>query len=310
MTNEPTLRAPAGLASGDTEPDPLVLGLERSCARPAEPRDWMRTAPDRPGLLRLEAFFGGEAYAPHRHDTYSVGYTLRGVQNFSYRGSALSSAQGHVMVLHPDEVHDGHAGVDTGFLYRMIYIEPALIRAALGDTAAPLPFVRDAVFSDPRVVSLLQSIFADMETPLDPLQRDHLVCGLADALAGNDRSLPARARPKLDVRAIEATRNYLNDNLGRAVRSQELEDVTQHDRYSLARQFRAALGTSPYRYLVMRRLDHARAAIAAGASLADAAAASGFSDQAHMTRQFAQGFGLTPGRWRQLHTSAQGDADG
>ena len=53
----------------------------------------------------------------------------------------------------------------------------------------------------------------------------------------------------------------------------------------------------PYRYLVMRRLDYARSLIRRGTPLAEAAAASGFADQAHMTRHFKKTFGIAPGRW-------------
>ncbi len=72
------------------------------------------------------------------------------------------------------------------------------------------------------------------------------------------------------------------------------------DRYELARQFRRLVGTSPYRYLVMRRLDAVRDAIQMGESLADAAIDSGFADQAHMTRHFKKAFGVTPGKWLTL----------
>ena len=37
-----------------------------------------------------------------------------------------------------------------------------------------------------------------------------------------------------------------------------------------------------------------------GQSLAEAATASGFSDQSHMTRQFKQTYGVAPGQWRAL----------
>ena len=40
-----------------------------------------------------------------------------------------------------------------------------------------------------------------------------------------------------------------------------------------------------------------RAAGSAGATLADAAAAGGFSDQSHMTRLFVRAYGLSPGRY-------------
>lgn len=62
----------------------------------------------------------------------------------------------------------------------------------------------------------------------------------------------------------------------------------------MVRGFARAFGLTPQAYLVQRRLDLARWLTAAGASLADAAAASGFADQSHMTRHFTQRFGLSP----------------
>jgi AraC-like DNA-binding protein len=56
--------------------------------------------------------------------------------------------------------------------------------------------------------------------------------------------------------------------------------VSRLDRYALAHHFRALLGTSPYRDLVMRWLDRARALMRSGNALADAACAAGFADRA------------------------------
>lgn len=90
--------------------------------------DWVKLATPSDKFERLEAFFTGHGYDPHRHDTYAIGRTLSGIQSFKYRGSRRQSLAGHTMVLHPDEIHDGEAGTADGFHYRMIYIEPSSIQ--------------------------------------------------------------------------------------------------------------------------------------------------------------------------------------
>lgn len=64
--------------------------------------------------------------------------------------------------------------------------------------------------------------------------------------------------------------------------------------------FRALFGTSPYRYLIQRRLDIARRLMLGGQTLAEAALAAGFADQSHMTRHFGQSYGLPPARWLRM----------
>ncbi len=272
--------------------------LERSC--PACPRDWIRIGSGRPGLERLEAFFSGHGYDPHRHDSYAVGVTLAGVQSFDYRGATAHSRRGHAVVLYPDEVHDGRAGTDAGFHYRMIYVEPRLLQEALGEPRRPLPFTGDAVIDDARLLGAIVPALEDLDTPLEDLQRDQIVADLAAALAALDRSSDPAKVDAVCFRAVSRARDFLDANIGRVVRSEQLEAITGLTRFTLARQFRACLGTSPYRYLMMRRLDGARRQIAAGAPLAGAALASGFADQSHMSRQFKRTYGLSPGRWRSI----------
>src|SRR5215469_10096516 len=87
--------------------------LERSCG--VTGRDWMQIAPVLNGLERLKAQFHGYAYDWHRHDTYAVGITRKGVQTFDCRRRTYNSLPGQVMVLHPDERHNGRAGSASAF---------------------------------------------------------------------------------------------------------------------------------------------------------------------------------------------------
>lgn len=283
-----------------------ATGLERSCS-PAT-SDWIRTAPpgagSAAGFERFEAFFAGHAFGPHRHDTYAIGMTLEGVQSFSYRGAARHSVKGQVFVLHPDETHDGHAGTDSGFRYRILYVDPGLIHDALRGTRSPLPFVRDVVSTNRRLAAAIGAALGELDQTLEELQADQVIADLADALAAADPSPPRRTLSAHHWRAVGRARDALDASVGGAVSSTDLEAITGLSRYDLARHFRACLGTSPYRYLVMRRLDRVRGCILRGASLADAAATCGFADQSHMTRQFTKAYGLSPGRWAAIRVQS------
>jgi AraC-like DNA-binding protein len=252
----------------------------------------------------LQAWFAGHGFDKHRHDTYAIGLTDVGTQAFDYRGVAEISTPGKVVVLHPDEAHDGRAGSADGFGYRIVYVVPALIheaaRAICGHPCA-LPFVREPVTANETLASAVEAAF---RLSPEPLAIDSLILCLAESLLAADPSCGGDAAPiRLDGRALARARQFLDAETTRVIRSSELEAVTGLTRYDLARQFRSAFGTSPYRYSQMRRLDRARTQLGPDRSLADVALAAGFADQAHLSRMFKSAFGVTPARYRALATS-------
>lgn len=276
-------------------------GLERSCK--GQLRDGMRIAMPSQGVERIEARFRGNGFSPHRHDTYALGMTLHGVQTFRYRGSERFSNPGNVIVLHPDEVHDGAAGTADGLIYRMIYVPPELIGAVDGHGSA-LPFVSDPIVADAGLWQALADILGDLDREPDDLVLDDAVMRIAAGLS-QQAGMPRKAMTATARTAVLSARDFLEDNSTEAVRSEDLEVITGIDRYELARQFRRLLGTSPHRYLVMRRLEQAKRLMSIGTGLAEAAAAAGFSDQAHFTRHFRKAFGMTPGRWNDLRSGSR-----
>jgi AraC-like DNA-binding protein len=130
---------------------------------------------------------------------------------------------------------------------------------------------------------------------------------VADGLASHALA-PLKPLGNVAWRQANAAREYLEAHAVRGVRSEELERVTGLDRFALSRHFRAAFATSPHRFLLMRRLQRARGMIAAGASLADVAAATGFADQSHLTRHFKKAFGIAPGAWGNMIGSGRAPA--
>ncbi|SCM79516.1 Transcriptional regulator, AraC family [uncultured Pleomorphomonas sp.] len=276
-----------------------AAGLERSCGRFS---DGLRVAIDDGGVERLEARFHGNGFSPHRHDTYALGLTLHGVQTFRYRGALRFSRPGNVIVLHPDELHDGAAGDEAGLIYRMIYLPPEMI-AATHATRGALPFVADPVVRDAGLRQALADILADLEGEPGGLEMDDVLMRVAAGLVRQAGLGQARASATAEA-AVRRARDYLASHATDSVRSETLEAVTGLDRYELARQFRRLAGTSPHRFLIMRRLDRAKRLIASGLRLADAALDAGFADQAHFTRHFRGAFGMPPGRWLAMQKAA------
>jgi AraC-like DNA-binding protein len=264
--------------------------LERSCGFPGGA---IRVGSGAHGIERVEAFFTGRAFEPHRHDTYAIGVTVHGVQAFRYRGALRRCLPGQLHVLHPDELHDGASATAAGFGYRIMYVEPWLVQEALG--GRPLPFVADPVQDSSPATTAMVALLADIDQPIDGLAEADAAAAIADGLLTVAGGPPDRGA--IDLAAVRAVREYIDQHPTRHTGAEQLERIAGIDRWAVARQFRAAYGTSPDRYRTMRRLAIARRAIAAGAPLVQAALDAGFADQSHMTRQFKRAYGVTPGRW-------------
>ena len=174
-------------------------GLERSCRRRAE--GWIAEPRAGRGRRALSRVVRRPGLRPHRHDTYAIGLTDRGVQMFDYRGSTRTSTPGEVVTLYPDEPHDGRAGTREGFGYRIVYVQPARLSEALRalrGQPSPLPFVREPVLTDDQLARAVARAF---DGSLESLAADSLIVDLAEGLAAAERSA---ASPRIDTRGRRA----------------------------------------------------------------------------------------------------------
>jgi AraC family transcriptional regulator len=92
---------------------------------------------------------------------------------------------------------------------------------------------------------------------------------------------------------------YVEENLERPLSLEEFAGVIRLSAFHFTRKFRAEFGCPPHAYVMHKRLERAKAQLANPAiPLKAVAAASGFSDQSHMTRLMRRTLGLTPGEYR------------
>jgi AraC-like DNA-binding protein len=256
------------------------------------------------GVEAISARFAGHAYDLHRHADWLVGVTRAGVQEFHCRGARRRSTPGRVILMEPEEAHDGAAGAPGGFAYAMLYLPQPWLAAALpGAAGFRTPLVEDAALA-----TAIRRAVRALAAPLPRLMRDAALDAVAQALrpqlgappaaaAGRDRGLASRARAVLHARMAE---DIGADALAAAAGAA--------DRFRLARAFRAAHGVAPHAYLVQLRLLEAKRRLAAGEAPAEVAAACGFADQSHLGRWFRRAYGVTPGAYRACCTGVPDSA--
>jgi len=287
--------------------------------------DWARywRAADSP-LEAMHAHFERHVYHRHSHETYSLGVTDVGAQSFTCRGAAYTSAAGMVMAFNPDDPHDGQATDGFGFTYRMIHIGPELVSAVLADTAGRpvgLPLFAEPVLSDPVLAARLRRLHVALLGDATALRRDELLAGVVLAAArqsgtsartaGLTAVLAAEAgsvhrRPADARRVAGRARDLIAGRYRDDITADDLATVTGRSRFAVHRAFTHVYGMPPSDYQRQLRLREARALIAAGTPISDAAALAGFADQSHLSRWFVRYYGVTPGRYQ--HAAAPAGA--
>jgi len=250
----------------------------------------------RSAIAGVEAMtlYSDHAFPRHSHDTFGIGVMLSGAQrSWSVVGQVEAEA-GDVVMLNPGEVHDG-SPIGGARGWRIIYIDPAVVRHAIaGDVAEGEVTIRP-VARDPLLGANVRRLFAALGGGDPLLAEERLARCLMRAIERHD--VRGRRKPPASP-AIARALQRMDDAPDADVSLEELARCCGITRFQLLRGFAREVGTTPHAYLVQRRIRLARKLLAAGASPADAAIRAGFSDQPHMTRVFTRHFGITPGRYQ------------
>lgn len=266
--------------------------------------NWIDLAQDADtGIETLRAHFEGHAYDPHWHDSYLVGVTEQGVQQFNCRRAKHQSTPGKVFLLEPGDIHDGEAPTDDGFTYCMLYLDPQWLKRELNAVFDHAPNNSELSFAntlatDSRLAHATRLAFQALHHGELKIVRQTALDGMLERLTSH---LHWRARysedPRLPLVAQKA-REYLHANAQYDIGLDQLAAVTGVDRFRLTRAFKAAYGMAPHAYLVQLRLATARRMLARGEQPATVAMELGFSDQSHLGRWFVRAYGLTPALYR------------
>ncbi|ANM11521.1 MULTISPECIES: AraC family transcriptional regulator [unclassified Rhizobium] len=234
------------------------------------------------------------SFSRHTHEQFGIGLVSSGAQKSLSGRGMVEAAAGDIITVNPNEVHDG-APIGEARSWRILYFDPEIVaglarevsNGGAGRSEIPHPVIRNRA-----IAARFETLFgAVTEAKTDRMLREQLLLQLvADVMrerGGSDERPPVPA-------SIRAARDLIDDDPLAAVSLADLSRESKLSRFQVLRGFARATGLTPHAYLVQARIHIARRLIAQGMPLAEAAFASGFADQSHMTRVFVRKYGLSP----------------
>ncbi len=244
----------------------------------------------------------GDRTFEEAHGRTAIAAVLSGVFTYrSRRGGALLAPGAMLLGDGGTHFECGHEH-GTGDRCVSFFLAPALIE----ETRAGLDGISRDGFRRPDLppVDVLLPLFAEARrlagtSAPDPLRAEVLTLAVArTALALDAGQVERRATLREERKAAQAAR-IVDARHAEPLSLARLAAEVGLGRQRFALAFRRAVGVSPYRYILRRRLETAAGALRdGGASVLDVALASGFGDLSEFTRRFKRRFGVSPGAYR------------
>lgn len=236
------------------------------------------------------------------------------------RPCALEAGLGRPPVRH--QVHTGDSTIipaGMGSAWRLpagsgdvvhMHLSPDLLAALLEEdlSGRPLDIVPTLTASDEVIAAISRSCYAELGQPgpaSSILAQSHalaLAVRLLRAHSTLGHAPPMRALAMAPYRLMRA-RDFIEAHLGEPIGLTEIAAAAGLSPHHFARAFKAATGRSPYRMVIERRIERAKALMREGRlGLAEVALACGFSSQQQFTTTFHRIAGAPPGQWRRAQT--------
>jgi AraC-like DNA-binding protein len=189
-----------------------------------------------------------------------------------------------------------------------LYLPQTILDEIADDCAAnrigPLSCPPGISLTDPVVRHLSVCLLPALEQPaqVNRLFLDYITLALSTHLAcayggmrDASRLHQGRLAPWQERLAKDLIQSHLSEDLPLARIASECGLSLSH----FSRAFKRSTGLPPHRWLLERRLDHAKdLMLSSTLSLAAIALACGFADQSHLSRLFARKVGMPPRAWR------------
>ena len=247
-------------------------------------KDWYELNRDPCSKIETtRAHFTGHAYDPHWHDSYLIGITEQGVQQFNCRAKQQVCVPGTSFLLDPEEIHDGTTPSEDGFTYRLLFISPELFQQRLLHLFPNVPDnfefgVNKTLSQDNLLSASISSAFAAIHYQEPKIIQDACLDQMMKQLTEHMTWRKITEQRNKSTHIALLTQEISHANMSVNIGLVEIAETLQVNRFHLTCSFKATFGLALHAYLIQLRLVRARELLAQGEHPADIANKLCFSD--------------------------------
>lgn len=249
--------------------------------------------------------------AVHHHDFYEIYFFLNGRVEYRVEGKTYLLEPGDLLLINPRELHQPI--VKPGGVYERIvlwidkaYLESFSDKGTLltkcFDNASPTHtnILRPGGIQRTKITELLNDMIKECYGEGYGNTISATGSFLQFMVEINRLSLQSNltAQPVKDTRLVAQVLSFINEHYNEELSLESLAGQFFVSKYHLSHEFSRAVGTSVYRYIMLKRLLNAKELLSAGESPGDVCHRCGFQDYANFYRAFKSEYGVSPKKYR------------
>ena len=234
-----------------------------------------------------------QSFTDHAHDHYVFGIVREGERELVLNGKLLRIKKDDILVFNPGDAHGCTQASESPFAYDSFTVAAEILDGERFD----FPSNTDDL---PR--KQLEEVFSLLDRCREEEALEAFVAFEQTLVAKPDMNPP---NPKHEEAAVHLYAHMLG-HLAERISVGAFAKNENISAYALIRAYRRMFSLTPVQHQLALRVDAACELLASGANASDAAAELGFSDQAHLAREFKKRIGCTPGAYAAMRKMSEG----
>ncbi len=191
----------------------------------------------------IEASYKQFSFQRHYHLDFHIGLITGGQQVFQHNGKSHRVGSGQLVIMPPDEIHDGQSWQDSGYDVQVFAIKPDwLSQMAEVTTSDSLINFQQLIVSDRDIFSELSQLHHTLKRQdISQLAMDCAPYEGFHQLFNRYGSLGKQDEVRLGKQHIGRLKEYLIENLDQAIRLEDLSTMCQLSETQFQRRFKAQM---------------------------------------------------------------------